>query len=841
MFSLTTLFGDPSAKLVRQSAKTVDTINQLEAEYEAISDEVLQGKTVEFRNRLAGGEELDSLLPEAFAAVRESARRTLHLRPFDVQLVGGIVLHNKSIAEMKTGEGKTLVATLPAYLNALEGKGVHVITVNDYLARRDAVWMGQIYVALGMSVGVVNHDASYLYDKSHAENDAMRDQEGSFRVFHEFLRPCSRAQSYEADITYGTNSEFGFDYLRDNISYRSSDLRQRGHHFAIVDEIDSILIDEARTPLIISAPAAESEDLYHRFAGIATQLTKDTDYSVDEKLKAIQLTDAGIERAEKLLGVENIYTERGIKLVHHLETAVRAQALFHKDKEYVVKDGEVVIVDESTGRMQPGRRWSEGLHQAIEAKEGVLVQKESRTFASITYQNYFRLYNKLAGMTGTAKTSAEEFYKVYGLETVEIPTNKPVVRLDYNDQIFQTEEGKFKALARGIKEVNAKGQPILVGTVSIEKNELLSAYLKKEGVQHEILNAKNHEREGEIVADAGKKGKVTVATNMAGRGVDIKLGGAAATPEQYEEVKSLGGLFVLGTERHEARRIDNQLRGRAGRQGDPGATQFFVSLEDSLMRVFAPDSIKGLMGRFGIPEDEPIENKLVSRALESAQTKIEGFNFDSRKHVLEFDNVLDRQRRAVYERRRKALVGSLEEVLGILAELTGSHEEATKLLAQKESEFGREALAAAMRGILLQTLDMLWVEHLESMEYLRGSVNLRAYGQRDPLTEYRREGTRMYKDLELMFASRVFELMEGLTKEAVERAMGAVVTEATPGNTVESLAGAGIQPTLVGASDTTPTAQSEIGRNDPCPCGSGKKWKNCGLKNTEEHRKKVGA
>lgn len=841
MFSLTTLFGDPSAKLVRQSAKTVDTINQLEAEYEAISDEVLQGKTVEFRNRLAGGEGLDSLLPEAFAAVRESARRTLRLRPFDVQLVGGIVLHNKSIAEMKTGEGKTLVATLPAYLNALEGKGVHVITVNDYLARRDAVWMGQIYVALGMSVGVVNHDASYLYDKTHAENDTIRDQEGSFRVFHEFLRPCTRAQSYEADITYGTNSEFGFDYLRDNISYRSSDLRQRGHHFAIVDEIDSILIDEARTPLIISAPAAESEDLYHRFAGIATQLTKDTDYSVDEKLKAIQLTDAGIERAEKLLGVENIYTERGIKLVHHLETAVRAQALFHKDKEYVVKDGEVVIVDESTGRMQPGRRWSEGLHQAIEAKEGVLVQKESRTFASITYQNYFRLYGKLAGMTGTAKTSAEEFYKVYGLETVEIPTNKPVVRLDHNDQIFQTEEGKFKALARGIKEVNAKGQPVLVGTVSIEKNELLSAYLKREGVQHEILNAKNHEREGEIVADAGKKGKVTVATNMAGRGVDIKLGGTAATKEQYEEIKSLGGLFVLGTERHEARRIDNQLRGRAGRQGDPGATQFFVSLEDSLMRVFAPDSIKGLMGRFGIPEDEPIENKLVSRALESAQTKIEGFNFDSRKHVLEFDNVLDRQRRAVYERRRKALVGSLEEVSGILAELAGSHEEATKLFAQKEAEFGHEALAAAMRGVILQTLDMLWVEHLESMEYLRGSVNLRAYGQRDPLTEYRREGTRMYKDLELMFASRVFELMEGLTKDAVERAMGAVVTEVAPSNTVESLAGAGTQATLVGASDTTTPTQSEIGRNDPCPCGSGKKWKNCGLKNTEEHRKKVGA
>ena len=841
MFSLQNLFGDPSAKLVRQSATVVAAINQLEPEYEALSDEALQGKTQEFRNRLAGGETLDQLLPEAFAAVRESARRTLGLRPFDVQLIGGIVLHNKSIAEMKTGEGKTLVATLPTYLNALMGKGVHVVTVNDYLARRDGVWMGQVYVALGMSVGVINHNASYLYDKTHAENDAIRDQEGSFRVFHEFLRPCTRAQCYEADVTYGTNSEFGFDYLRDNISYRSGDLRQRGHYFAVVDEIDSILIDEARTPLIISAPAAESEDLYHRFAGIAQQLTQEADYTVDEKLKAIQLTDAGIERAEKLLGVENIYTERGIKLVHHLETAVRAKALFHKDKEYVVKDNEVIIIDESTGRMQPGRRWSEGLHQAIEAKEGVSVQKESRTFASITYQNYFRLYDKLAGMTGTAKTSAEEFYKVYGLETVEIPTNKPVVRLDHHDQIFQTETGKFAALARRIKEINAKGQPILVGTVSIEKNELLSAYLKREGVPHEILNAKNHEREGEIVADAGKKGNVTVATNMAGRGVDIKLGGAAATPEHYEEVKTLGGLFVLGTERHEARRIDNQLRGRAGRQGDPGETQFFVSLEDSLMRVFAPDSIKGLMGRFGIPEDEPIQNSLVSRALESAQTKIEGFNFDSRKHVLEFDNVLDRQRRAVYERRRKVLIGSLEEVFLVLVELAGDFEEPKQLLAQKEAAFGKEALAAALRGVMLQTLDLLWVEHLESMEYLRGSVNLRAYGQRDPLTEYRKEGMRMYKDLEMLFASRVFEMLEGLTKEAAERAVGAAVAEAAPGNTVEGLAGAGTQPTLVGASDATPLAQGEIGRNDPCPCGSGKKWKNCGLKNTDEHRKRVGA
>ncbi|MCX6819775.1 MAG: preprotein translocase subunit SecA [Candidatus Adlerbacteria bacterium] len=817
MFSLSSLFGDSSKKVIAESQKTVSAIGALEAEYQAYSDTTLTGKTVEFRLRLERGETLDALLPEAFAAVRESARRTLHLRPFDVQMVGGIVLNNRGIAEMKTGEGKTLVATLPAYLNALAGKGVHVITVNDYLARRDAVWMGQVYAALGMSLGVINGDASYVYDASHSENDAIRDEEGSFRVLYEFLRPCSRREAYEADITYGTNSEFGFDYLRDNISYNSNELRQRGHYFAIVDEIDSILIDEARTPLIISAPAQESEDLYRQFADIAAKLNSDTDYTVDEKQKAIQLTDTGIEHAEKLLGIENIYTEKGIKYVHHLETAVRARALFMRDKSYVVKNGEVIIVDEFTGRMQPGRRWSEGLHQAIEAKEHVPVQKESRTFASITYQNYFRLYEKLAGMTGTAKTSAEEFYKVYGLETVEIPTNRDVVRADRNDQIFQTEQGKFKALARKIKELHAKGQPVLVGTVSIEKNELLSAYLKTEGVPHEILNAKNHEREGEIVASAGHKGKVTVATNMAGRGVDIKLGGISATKEESDEIKNMGGLFVLGTERHEARRIDNQLRGRSGRQGDPGETQFFVSLEDSLMRVFAPDSIKGLMGRFGIPEDEPIENSLVTRALESAQTKIEGFNFDARKHVLEFDNVLDRQRRAVYERRRKVLVGSLDEVEDVLKELAATSEEAVQLLSKKEVEFGREEFLGTARNVVLQTLDMLWVEHLESMEYLRGSVNLRAYGQRDPLTEYRKEGTRMYKELEYMLAARVFEILDGLVKNAVQP-----TPLPTPVVTLSALPD--------GVAD-------EVGRNDMCPCGSGKKYKNCGLKNTEEHQK----
>ncbi len=824
MISLGNLFGNATTAALKGSDRIVEAVNRLEPTYKALSDEELRKSSHTFRNRLAAGESLEDLMPDAFAAVRESAVRTVKLRHFDVQLVGGYVLHNRGIAEMKTGEGKTLVATLPAYLNALMNKGVHVVTVNDYLARRDAVWMGQVYAALGLSVGIINHDSSYLYDSSHTktEEDAMRDEEGSFRVFYDYLRPATRREAYQADITYGTNSEFGFDYLRDNITFNPQELRQRGHGYAIVDEIDSILIDEARTPLIISAPAAESEDLYKTFARIAKQLKREEDFTVDEKRKAIQLTDIGITKAEKLLGIDNLYTEKGIKYVHHLETAVRAQALFTLDKEYVVKNDEIVIVDEFTGRLQPGRRWSEGLHQAIEAKEGVAVQKESRTYASITYQNYFRLYDKLAGMTGTAKTSSEEFYKVYGLEVADIPTNKPVIRKDENDLIFQTEKGKFKALARAVGELHKKGQPVLVGTVSIEKNELLSAFLKQEGVPHEILNAKNHEREGEIVAEAGKKGRVTVATNMAGRGVDIKLGGALASQEEADEVRSLGGLFVVGTERHEARRIDNQLRGRAGRQGDPGETRFFVSLEDNLMRVFASDMIKTMMGRFGIPEDEPIENKLVSRALESAQTKIEGFNFDSRKHVLEFDNVLDKQRRAIYARRRAVLVGSADDVAGVLADLAEGSEEAQALLVKKEEEFGREALLGAARTIVLQTLDMLWVEHLESMEYLRGSVNLRAYGQRDPLVEYRKEGTNLYKDMEITLANQVFELIEKLSKDAAQNSvsLAAAPQAARP---VINLAQMG--------------AEQEIGRNELCPCGSGKKYKNCGLKNTPEHQK----
>jgi len=831
MISFKSLFGDPGQKLIKGSAKVVEAINALEPKFKALSDAELKDFTHTLRNRISAGETLEELLPEAFAAVRESSNRTLGLRHFDVQLIGGMVLNSRGIAEMKTGEGKTLVATTAVYLNALMAKGVHVVTVNDYLARRDAVWMGQVYASLGMSVGVIGGDGSYRYDPAHQDLDKERDETGSYHIVYEFLRPTTRREAYEADITYGTNSEFGFDYLRDNIAYDPKAVNQRGHHFAVVDEIDSILIDEARTPLIISAPTQDSEDLYRQMSKVASTLQQERDYTVDEKRRAIQLTDDGITRAEKALGVENIYTEGGIKYVHHLETAVRAQALFHKDKEYVVKDGQIIIVDEFTGRMQPGRRWSEGLHQAIEAKEGVSVQKESRTYASITYQNYFRLYEKLAGMTGTAKTSAEEFYKVYQLEVVDIPTNKPVVRIDKNDLIFQTEQGKFKAVARAIKELHQKGQPVLIGTVSIEKNELLSAFLRQEGVPHEILNAKNHEREGEIIAGAGQRGKVTVATNMAGRGVDIKLGGALATPGEAQEVRDLGGLFVLGTERHEARRIDNQLRGRSGRQGDPGETRFFVSLEDSLMRVFASDTIKGLMGRFGIPEDEAIENSMVTRSLESAQTKIEGFNFDSRKHVLEYDNVLDKQRRAIYERRRKVLVGRSEAIAQVVEELAGESIEAKAVLAKKEEELGTEPFLAAARTIMLQVLDTLWVDHLESMEYLRGSVNLRAYGQRDPLVEYRKEGTSMFKAMEDEFKGRVFEMLDNLAPAPAGTPRGLA---AAPTPVIPEGAGAGPRGQ---ASSTT----AEIGRNDPCPCGSGKKWKNCGLKNTDEHQKLMAA
>jgi preprotein translocase subunit SecA len=795
----------------------VAKINELEADVSKLKDSDFPVKTQEFRDRLAKGESLDDILPEAFALVREAQRRTLGIRLYDVQLIGGICLHRGKISEMKTGEGKTNVATAPMYLNALTKKGAHLVTVNDYLARRDAVLMGQVYNFLGLSIGVINsQNVSYLYDPNHKESE---DEEkiSEFKILYEFLKPCTRREAYLADITYGTNHEYGFDYLRDNLATSVKDLVQREHNYAIVDEVDSILIDEARTPLIISSASSDSEDFYIKFHQIAKQLKKETDYEVDEKLKAITLTDEGITKAEGLLGIQNIYTEKGIKYVHHLETAVRAQALFEKDKDYVVKEGEVIIVDPFTGRLQPGRRWSEGIHQAIEAKEGVKIEKETRSSGSITFQNYFRFYKKLSGMTGTADTSSEEFWKVYGLEVIIIPTNKPVVRIDNSDLIFQSEKGKFQAIAKKVKELNEKGQPVLIGTISIEKNELLSVYLKQEGVQHTILNAKNHEKEGEIIAQAGRRGSVTIATNMAGRGIDIKLGGNPIVQEEYDFVKSAGGLFVLGTERHEARRIDNQLRGRSGRQGDPGETQFYVSLEDDLMRVFGSDRIKTMMGRFGIPEDVPIKNGFVNGALESAQKKIEGFHFDSRKNTLEYDDVMNHQRQSIYERRQKMLKADKVEIEKLIDSIVeGRDEKVLNLIKEKKAKVGEEAFLEVVRRIALYTTDALWMEHIEAMDYLRSSVNLRAYGQRDPIVEYKKEGLFMFKNMEEVFKEQVLSLVETINEPAKEDVQSQkqtlVISHNEPGEFSDTK----------GISD-----KKEVGRNDLCPCGSGKKYKKC--------------
>ena len=767
MSFLDKFFGPTYEKELKHITPQVAEINRLESTLTPLSDEELKAKTEHFKAQLADGATLDTILPEAFACVREASKRTLGLRHYDVQLIGGVLLHHGRITEMRTGEGKTLVGTLPAYLNALAGKGVHVVTVNDYLSRRDAVWMGQIYDALGLSTGIINHQVSYRYDPT-AGDDRERDEHGAYKVADAFLAECTRADAYAADITYGTNNEFGFDYLRDNIEFNKQNLRQRGHAFAIVDEIDSILIDEARTPLIISAPAPEGENLYTRFAHIASGLQAGTHYTIDEKLKSIELTDAGIEAAEQALGVDNIYTDAGIKYVHHLETAVKAKALYTRDKEYVVRDADVVIVDEFTGRLQPGRRWSDGLHQAVEAKEGVTIQKESRTYASVTYQNFFRQYDKLAGMTGTALTSQEEFYSVYGLDVVPVPTNVPVARIDHNDLIFQTEQGKFQAIIAKVKAVHATGQPILIGTASIEKNEQLSQALRQAGITHEMLNAKNHEREGEIIAAAGRPGAVTLATNMAGRGVDIKLGGPEATPEQAAQIRELGGLFVLGTERHEARRIDNQLRGRSGRQGDPGATQFFVSMEDNLMRVFGGDRIKNLMGTFKIPADQPIENRMITKQLETAQTRIEGFHFDARKQVLAYDDVLNKQRQVIYSRRRRLLLEDEAELDAVVAELMAVHPESTEVLAKREVELGRADWRRLLRTLVLQITDTIWVEHLEVMQYTRSSVNLRAYGQRDPLNEYRKEGNRLFNELQATILDRVAQSLPHVQPRVVE-------------------------------------------------------------------------
>lgn len=760
MSFLKKIFGDESTKTLKRLQNKVDDINNIESTYEAFSDEELAKQTSVFKERLASGETLDDILVEAFATVRETAKRTLNERHYDVQLIGGMVLHEGQIAEMRTGEGKTLVSTLPTYLNALEGKGVHVVTVNDYLSRRDAQWMGQIYAFLGLSIGIINdQNQSFMYDKGHQELDEQRDKLGSYKVFHEFLRPVSRREAYQADITYGTNNQFGFDYLRDHTTQNPQQVVQRGHHYVIIDEVDSILIDEARVPLILSTASDNPASLYSTMDTVAQSLVEGSDYEVDEKLKAVSLTDDGITKAEKALKITNIYTQENISLVHHLETAIRARALFKRDKDYLVQNNNVIIVDQFTGRLQEGRRYSDGLHQALEAKERVPVQQESKTMAAITYQNYFKFYDKLAGMTGTAKSSEEEFQKVYNLDVVIVPTHRPIARIDNVDLIYQDEEAKFKAIAEKITEKQQQGQPVLVGTVSVEKNELLSAYLKQAGVPHEVLNAKNHEHEGEIVAQAGKIGSVVIATNMAGRGVDIKLGGNPRTKEDEEEVKERGGLFVLGTERHDARRIDDQLRGRAGRQGDPGETQFFVSMDDPIMKIFGGDRIKSIVGTLGLKDDEAIQNKTISRQLEKAQEKVEGFHFDSRKSTLDYDNVLSYQRNTVYERRQKILLGDDEYYQEIFNRVLDTDSELKESILKKQEEVSEDVFQRVFRKIALHVNDLLWMQHLQVMDYTRSSVSLRAYGQREPLIEYKKEGLRLFNEMQENFDKRVADMM----------------------------------------------------------------------------------
>ena len=851
MSFITKLFPDESIKIIKKLTPIVDEVFSYEEALKTLSDEELKAKSLALKERVMKtiegltGEELkttekkilEEVLPEAFALVREASRRTLKMMHYRVQVIGGILLHRGHIAEMRTGEGKTLVATLPAYLNALTGRGVHIVTVNDYLSRRDAVWMGQVYDVLGLTSSVINNLTSFMYDSTHLSEEEEKDdtsvtvEVGSYKVVYDFLKPCGRQEAYLADITYGTNNEFGFDYLRDNIGYSKEAITQHTHHYAIVDEIDSILIDEARTPLIISAPAAESSDMYMKFAQIARDLTEGDDYTVDEKQRAIALTEEGINKAEAALNISNIYSVEGMKYVHHLETAVKAKALFLREREYVVKDNEVIIVDEFTGRMQPGRRWSDGIHQAVEAKEGVKIEQESRTLASITFQNYFRFYEKLAGMTGTAETSKEEFYKVYGLVVTPIPTHNEIRRTDHSDFIFQSEKGKWQALAKKVKELHEKGQPVLIGTISIEKNEAVSEYLRRTGVPHTILNAKNHEKEGEIVAAAGKKGAVTIATNMAGRGVDIKLGGPQATESEREDVLALGGLFVIGTERHEARRIDNQLRGRSGRQGDVGETQFFVSLEDNLMRVFGSSNIKTMMGKFGIPEDEPVASKLVSRALEGAQEKIEGFHFDTRKHTLQYDDVLNHQRTSIYSKRRKILFNDEAFVDEVIAELILEKPELEETLKQKETQYTKEAVRHIFRVMMLQIIDTLWMDHLDAMEHLRNSVNLRSYGQRDPLVEYKKEGLRMFRGLESSLRAELIAFIENLdgffasqqAQQQTQNNFVHVIPEVEGGNSNQIPGNKNVD-------------GEKIGRNDPCPCGSGKKVKKCDCKEFESLR-----
>ncbi|MEI6039790.1 MAG: preprotein translocase subunit SecA [Candidatus Berkelbacteria bacterium] len=832
--------------VINQLQPLINEINSQEPEFEKLTDKELKEKTVEFKERLTKGETLDDLLPEAFAAVREAAKRTIGQRHFDVQLVGGIVLHQGKIAEMKTGEGKTLVATAPLYLNALEGKGVHLITVNDYLARFHCAWMGQIYAKLGLSTAVINHESSYIFNpvKLNPESDPVN-------IEYENLRPITRQEAYVADITYGTNNEFGFDYLRDNMVQNASQMAQRELNFAIVDEVDSILIDEARTPLIISAAAEESAGLYRKFAQIVPQLVSETDYTLDEKMRAVTLTDAGMDKIEKLLGIKNIYDANSIELVHHLEQALVANVIYKKDKDYVVKDGEVVIVDEFTGRLMPGRRYSEGLHQAIEAKEKVEVQRESDTLATISFQNLFRMYKKLAGMTGTAATEAEEFYKIYKLDVVEIPTNKPAVRQDLQDLIYKSEEAKFLAVVEEVKKKNALGQPVLVGTISIEKSEKLSQMLTRRGVRHEVLNAKHHEREAKIIEQAGRAGAVTVATNMAGRGVDILLGGVPVDNEKRAEVARLGGLHIIGTERHESRRIDNQLRGRAGRQGDPGSSQFYVSMDDDLMRIFGGDKMKKLMDSLKLPDDMPIEHGLISRSIESAQKKVEGHNFDIRKQLVEYDDVANKHRQAIYTKRKHILQSKSihEDILNLLDDDTRS------VYEKKYNSIGAEVMDEVERMVYLRSIDTIWVEHLNALEVLRDGIGLRGYGQRDPLVEYKAEAYHLFQRLMTSIDNQAVEILlkaeinprplsierqpqrkmkmqgadENMAGGAIASARPVVHNESKPGNSKNGVEVTVRQKTQTNDvnSPSVSSAFGHVGRNDECPCGSGKKFKKC--------------
>ena len=829
------IFGSANERELKKLVPIVDVINSFEPEIRKLSDDQLKAKTAEFRQRLENGEELDDLLAEAFAVVREASDRALAMRPFDVQLIGGVVLHQGKIAEMKTGEGKTLVATMPIYLNALSGKGVHLVTVNDYLAKRDSEWMGQIYKFLGLTVGCIVH--------------GLDDNE--------------RKQAYNSDITYGTNNEFGFDYLRDNMKFRIEELVQRDLHYAIVDEVDSILIDEARTPLIISGPAEKSTELYYRVNRIIPQIKEESHYTKEEKTRSVALTEDGVARVERLLGIENLYDARNMTINHHVQQALRAHVLFKRDVDYIVKDGQVIIVDEFTGRLMPGRRYSEGLHQALEAKEGVKVENENQTLASITFQNYFRMYEKLAGMTGTAETEAAEFAKIYKLDVVVVPTHQEMIRKDFPDCIYRTEAEKFRAVAGEIKELHGIKKPVLVGTISITKSEKLSEMLKRSGVPHQVLNAKLHEKEAEIVARAGQPGAVTISTNMAGRGTDIVLGPG---------VVEVGGLHIIGTERHEARRIDNQLRGRSGRQGDPGSSRFYLSLEDDLMRIFAADRLSGLMQRIGMAEDEPIEHRLISKAIENAQSRVEAHNFSIRKNIIEYDDVMNQQREIIYRQRREALQGGnlkpavfdmIDDMIDSIIEqntaeksyaedwnLDGLNtemlrifglqpnytvesledmdrealredmlERAQKRYEAREQEFSEPIMRDLENYILLQTVDALWKDHLLNMDYLKEGIGLRSYGQQDPLVAYKREGHEMFQ-----------QMIDRVKEETLQKLFHIQIQREE--QLQEMRAEQEDQPMFYGPAEGSPKQQAvrkdgKVGRNDPCPCGSGKKYKKC--------------